>query len=703
MKNIFASLVLWKKFALLGVIGLILFGVPTALYLSSTEQIIAHKKLEMAGVNPARLLLRTVQMMQQHRGMSAVMLGGDAGVASAREGKAADVDKALQALRQALQQIHVRDPKILSQLDVQQADWSKLRDAIGARQLAPPQSFATHSGIIAHLFELNDLLLDEFMLSLDPDFDSSQLIEGAFVALPQLTEELGKSRARGAAALLKKDITQNERVEIIALLQRAQERLSQTNKAFRKAFQFNAPLKDRLGAAVGNADQLSQGVIRLANEQIIQAQDLSYSSPDYFKAFTVAIDEQFKLVDQVIAALDGQLGAQTASLRRQQLTVLGSILLLALLAAWVGTMLTRSITLPMSESVQMAQRVAACDLTSRAEVVGKDESAQLLHALNGMTGSLVHIVGDVRSSIDVIHVASQEIATGNSDLSSRTESQASSLEQTASSMEQLTSTVKQNAENANEANQLANSAAQLAVRGGEVVGSVVQTMGSIKASSGKIVDIISVIDGIAFQTNILALNAAVEAARAGEQGRGFAVVASEVRSLAQRSASAAKEIKELISDSVGKVDAGGKLVDEAGATMEEIVTSVKHVAHIMSEITVASQEQSAGIGQVNDAITQMEAITQQNAALVEQAAAAAESLQEQADLLARTVSVFKIQAGSSGPSGFGEFSAAVPVAPVSAATSPATRAAALPKQAVPVKKEARSPARANGPDDWEEF
>uniref|UniRef100_UPI00037312ED methyl-accepting chemotaxis protein n=1 Tax=Herbaspirillum lusitanum TaxID=213312 RepID=UPI00037312ED len=296
----------------------------------------------------------------------------------------------------------------------------------------------------------------------------------------------------------------------------------------------------------------------------------------------------------------------------------------------------------LDKSLAVAERLATGDLTAELEVERDDEIGRLMGAINGIGHGLASVVGNVRTGTETINVASREIATGNADLSNRTESQASSLEETASSMEELTSTVRQNADNARQANSLVTSASELAVKGGKVVGDVVHTMGSIKESSSKIVDIISVIDGIAFQTNILALNAAVEAARAGEQGRGFAVVASEVRSLAQRSASAAKEIKELISDSVGKVDAGGKLVDEAGATMGEIVTSVKHVADIMGEITAASQEQSTGIEEVNRAITQMDEITQQNAALVEQAAAAAESLQEQADLLAKAVSVFKL-------------------------------------------------------------
>jgi methyl-accepting chemotaxis protein len=260
-----------------------------------------------------------------------------------------------------------------------------------------------------------------------------------------------------------------------------------------------------------------------------------------------------------------------------------------------------------------------------------------------MNESLRKIAGEVRMGTEAISAASKQLSAGNSDLSQRTEEQASSLEQTASSMEQLTSTVKQNADNAMQANQLAAGASNVAMEGGKVVGEVVQTMSSINESSRKIVDIIGVIDGIAFQTNILALNAAVEAARAGEQGRGFAVVAGEVRSLAQRSAAAAKEIKELITDSVGKVDAGSALVGQAGKTMDAVVASVKRVTDIIAEIAAASREQTEGIEQVNQAITQMDHVTQQNAALVEEAAAAAESMEEQAQRLAEAVAVFKVE------------------------------------------------------------
>lgn len=308
-------------------------------------------------------------------------------------------------------------------------------------------------------------------------------------------------------------------------------------------------------------------------------------------------------------------------------------------------LVSRSITRPLLGALDITKVISSGDLSSRIHNDAKDETGQLIDSLKEMNDNLANTVSTIRVATETIHTASQEIAIGNADLSSRTENQAASLEETSSSMERLTSTVRQNADNARQANQLVVSASTVAIRGGEVVGQVVNTMGSIKESSRKIVDIISVIDGISFQTNILALNAAVEAARAGEQGRGFAVVASEVRQLAQRSADAAKEIKVLIADSVSKIEQGGNLVDDAGRTMDEIVTSVQHVADIMSEITAASQEQSQGIEQINIAISHMDEMTQQNAALVEQAAAAAESMEEQAANLAQAVAVFKLASG----------------------------------------------------------
>jgi methyl-accepting chemotaxis protein len=350
---------------------------------------------------------------------------------------------------------------------------------------------------------------------------------------------------------------------------------------------------------------------------------------------------QRKSIDDTAVALE------TASTRAFNLLLMLEVLVV-LIGAVLAWLITRSITRPLQAAVNVAETVANGDLSTTFDAAPHDEIGDLMRALKAMNDALFRIVSEVQVGTRSIATASNEIAAGNLDLSSRTEQQASSLEETAASMEELTSTVRQNADNAEQANQLALAASGVAVKGGDIVGKVVDTMGSIDASSRKIVDIIGVIDGIAFQTNILALNAAVEAARAGEQGRGFAVVASEVRSLAQRSASAAKEIKDLIGDSVGQVNIGTKLVQEAGTTMREVVASVARVNDIMSEITSASKEQRIGIDQVNEAIAQMDQVTQQNAALVEEAAAAAASLQEQADSLASVAAGFKLAAAPAG-------------------------------------------------------
>ena len=373
---------------------------------------------------------------------------------------------------------------------------------------------------------------------------------------------------------------------------------------------------------------------------------------------------------------------------------ISGMLIAVLLGTVICIWLVRAIARPLADAVGVAKAVAAGDLTKNIVVRTSDETGQLLQALKDMNASLVRIVSEVRGGTETIATASRQIAAGNLDLSARTESQASSLEETASSMEQLTSTVRQNADSAMQANQLAMSASEVAVKGGAVVAQVVDTMGSINASARKIVDIIGVIDSIAFQTNILALNAAVEAARAGEQGKGFAVVATEVRQLAQRSAAAAKEIKSLIDDSVEKVDAGAKLVDEAGATMQEIVESVGRVTHIMSEISIASREQTEGIQQVNQAINQMDEVTQQNAALVEEAAAAASSLQDQAMSLSQVVSVFRL----------GEADPSIDTAAARASTASVV---SLPRKSgtPPVKVATRRIAAEtnSGEGDWEEF
>jgi len=387
--------------------------------------------------------------------------------------------------------------------------------------------------------------------------------------------------------------------------------------------------------------------------------------------------------------------------------VLGAVVVVA---AALAVLIARTITGPLGAAVKVSEALARGDLTHRIDVRGNDELEQLMASLKRTMEQLNRIARQIKTASDAVGTAAQEIAQGHADLSSRTEEQASSLEQTAASMEEMTATVSQNAENARKASKRASEASAVAERGGEAVAMVVSTMSGISASSKKIADIIGVIDGIAFQTNILALNAAVEAARAGEQGRGFAVVASEVRSLAQRSAGAAKEIRQLIADSVGRIDAGSKQVAEAGKTMGEIVESVKRVNGLIAEISAASQEQSQSLAQVSDTVQQLEKVTQQNAAMVEQATAASASLEEQADALTRAVGSFKL--ADEGRSAAPQAARPAPVAPKAAAQRPAVPAAsALPRRAtkpmaeLPRQQPGGRAAKSTkaGDENWEEF
>jgi methyl-accepting chemotaxis protein len=478
---------------------------------------------------------------------------------------------------------------------------------------------------------------------------------------------------------------------------------------------------DEVAALTKELVALVDAYAKLADPVVRQLMASGYDSATVANKMLRNAQEQVREAESRLAKLETHLEAQTAEGSQQRRAAVTMTIALFATAVALAMLIVVPLTLanmvsicrPLTSAQDLARAIAKGDLTGEVQVQGRDETAELQRALGEMRNALRHIVAQVRHSTDSIGVASTEIASGNADLSARTEQAASSLQQTASSMAQLTGTVTQTADSARTANQLASSASSAAARGGEVVTQVVTTMDDISSSSKKIADIIGVIDGIAFQTNILALNAAVEAARAGEQGRGFAVVAGEVRSLAQRSAEAAKEIKALIGTSVDKVEVGAKLVQDAGTTMNEIVASVQRVSDIIGEISAASSEQSSGIGQVNTAVTQLDQMTQQNAALVEQSAAAGESLREQAQKLAGVVSTFRLDAAST--------PAATPpqtlarsaieraqhsaVAPrpkpaVAALKSPAPKAS-MPK--VTPKPAAPAPAAAPAGDDWETF
>ncbi|KRC85748.1 chemotaxis protein [Achromobacter sp. Root83] len=488
----------------------------------------------------------------------------------------------------------------------------------------------------------------------------------------------------------------------------------QERQALRKQFNDAVKNMDALGQKVGASFYADESKRLLAQftetEQVWKRESAAFFDAANLQPLTQSDPRVSEIEKRVIASsqkLDDLMTnlavskEKTAAQSVQEgtdlyTTVRAVMILLAVMGVAVGMLLgwlvTRGIVRPLDQAVKAARQVAAGDLTTDIQVTTRDETGDLMAALKAMNESLARIVGDVRDGCESIASASSQIAQGNSDLSQRTEEQASSLEETAASMEELTSTVQQNANNASQADRLVSQASSVAVRGGEVVEGVVQTMSAISDSSRRIADITGVIDGIAFQTNILALNAAVEAARAGEQGRGFAVVAGEVRTLAQRSAVAAKEIKALIDESATRVEGGTRQVDEAGRTMREVVDSVRQVAALVREIASASEEQSSGIGQVNQAVAQMDTVTQQNAALVEEAAAAAASMQEQAGRLAQEVRRFKVEAG--GGSARQAQARLMPAAPA-AARKPVVPAA-RPAQARPALAHASE-------DDWSAF
>jgi methyl-accepting chemotaxis protein len=692
MFTLLNRLALWKKFSFLGVLSLLLVSVPFTMYVHESGKVIDATKLEAQGIAPARLLLSVLQLTQQHRGLSALVLNGHDEAQAKRTAKMDEADKAFAAL-DAFINSHPHNSAVENGWRQTSGAWNTLKGQVTQKSITGKESYAAHGAMIKSLLAVKDRLLDFYGLSYDPTFEGSYLIAGTLDVMPALAETFGQMRAKGSGILAAKTATPEEAVMFFAMVAKADEAHDKLNIAMENATAAKPALKERLAgpsqAALGGASK----VIQLALTQIAKAEQYTFSSSDYFNQFTEAIDAQFKLNEAALVVLDDMLQQRIAQLTHNIALLSGGIVLLFVVVALIGAAISRGVIRQLGGepdyASSVAEKIAAGDLTVRVDTKAGD-NASLLVSMRIMRDSLVGLIGQIQSGAGAIANASSEIAAGNMDLSSRTEQQASSLEETASAMEQLTSTVQQNAGNARHANEMAQSASGVAAKGGAIVAQVVDTMGSINDSSRKIVDIISVIDGIAFQTNILALNAAVEAARAGEQGRGFAVVATEVRNLAQRSAAAAKEIKTLIGDSVDKVEAGSKLVAQAGTTMEEVVTSVRQVTDIMSDIRHASDEQSVGIEQVNLAIAQMDQVTQQNAALVEEAAAASAAMQDQAAQLVQVVGHFQLSGGHSAP----QIAAAAPRAAIK---QPGLRIAAA--KAAPVKA---APSKAAG-DDWEEF
>ncbi|MFG6446734.1 methyl-accepting chemotaxis protein [Roseateles sp. BYS180W] len=628
-----------RKFGLIMVLslGMVLVALgPTIKYPIESH---TAARSELDGIPAAATLLRLSQSAVQQRVATARQLGGAAAPGLPDAAATAALWESLPAQVQSMD----ADGAMANKIKAAQADWAKLQQALAQKKLNAAQSDEHHTQLTDQLNTLLDMLGDRSGMALDPEAGSYYTIVATLIALPQLSDHLARARNNSAA------LAGNPAAEPLRQALYADARMiglfaDQAYGALDKAILALPDTAPRLQAAREQGQKSAQSALALLKQQL-EAEPGRAATPSTDTALGEAIGRQTALMDLGLQELRTTLQERTQASRRDLILLVAAVVgfgSLALLVMWQVAHHTRA---ALTEASRVAQAVADGDLTVRISRHSQDETGQVLRTLQHMIEVLGRIVGQVRESSDTIATGSAEIATGNTDLSHRTEQQASNLQQTTNSMSEMSDSVTQSAQTAQQATQLASAASQAAERGGEVVQRVVATMGDISASSRRIADITGVIDSIAFQTNILALNAAVEAARAGEQGRGFAVVASEVRSLAQRSAEAAREIKSLIGASVEKVDAGSQLVGDAGSTMTDIVAQVKRVSDLITEIGAASHQQSVGIGEVNEAVSQLEQVTQQNAALVEESAAAADSLSRQAAKLSELVDMFKLSTG----------------------------------------------------------
>ena len=681
--NLLNRLNIWQKFALLVAALCVPIALQAYLLVAEKNVAIDFARKEIVGtqyLQPVRTLL---QHLAEHRGTSNAYLSGDA---SFREKISAKQSQLAEDIN-AMDAIDARYGGTLDSTSAWQAikvDWQNL--GANVFNLTAPDSFARHTALIEKLLDLTIHVGITSNLVLDPDPDSYYLMDVVVNRLPFLAEHLGQLRGIASGIAARRQISEDDHVRLAKSLGQITLMRSGIQLSLNTAFEYNGSLKPvleaRLGALGAPSDAFMAIVEKLARSEQV---DAALSPSGVFAAGTKAIEAGFGLYDATSPALEGLLRDRIAGLNKALLTTMAGVLACMALALLLAYGIIRAIVRSLRQAGQIAQDLAAGELDRTIAITTRDEVGQLLGALATTQRKLKGIVAEIRSATDTVSSAAAEIAQGSGDLAQRTEEQASALEETASSMEELTGTVKQSADNAGQANRLAGAARNQAEQGGQVVDRAIGAMSAINRSSRKIADIIGVIDEIAFQTNLLALNAAVEAARAGEQGRGFAVVAGEVRKLAQRSADAAKEIKALITDSVAKVEDGGKLVDNAGQTLKEIVTSIKKVSDIVAEIAAASREQAGGIEQVNKAILQMDQVTQQNAALVEQTAAASHSMGDQAQELQRLMGFFRLDRHAA--------PAAMPAGATNARPAPKSKPAPRPATANP-----RVPARPSRSD-----
>lgn len=641
MQTLINKLSLSRKFLITGVLVLIAMLIPTSMVVIDQAATASRASRAAASLAPAIELLDIMRLSQQARGLSNTFLNGDDSVVDDIDTLLDHVQASFGKTRGSMEQAGVSE-QLVGELVKVQNEIAGLGSRVLSQGVPAPESFATYTRLIDSEMSLLRRFVEETGLNLDTHTDINALITGLFTSLPALTEYLGQARGMSAGLLAKRSASDAQRQRVAALHALSLDRQQAWATSLETAIGYNKEIGAKLSGGLRAALDSTRDGLALTQREILEATTLSHAAPAYFQVMTTAIDTHFSLASQAAATLKDLLETRATQAQAQLWALLAGLLALAGLAFWIAFAIARNTLSSLNTALSMARTIAQGDLTVVAQVKGQDETQQLLQALNEMNTSLAKIIRQVLSSTDNIATAASQIAAGNRDLADRTTSQAASLEETAASMEQLTSTVGQNSENAAAANALTSEATEVAHRGSTAVNQFVETMTTIRETSSHIADIVRIIDGIAFQTNILALNAAVEAARAGEAGKGFAVVASEVRSLAQRSATSAREIRDLIAQSTTEVDAGSKLANAAGETMQELLVSISKVGDLMNEIATASKEQSYGISQVNTAVSQMDSVTQQNAALVQEASSAADSLHEQSDLLVDAVRAFRL-------------------------------------------------------------
>lgn len=670
MMRFLNQLLLWRKFAILAVMGCILVSVPSFLYIRDSYETLDSARMETLGTVPAKAMLRTLQLTQQSRGLSALVLGGKKDKTSELKTKQIEAERSYANVQRLLAQ-RVKDQTIIAAWNEAHMQWKALAGDVANGRISGKTSTDSHTALVVKLMSVLDMVCDHFLLTLDPDVDSYYLIFGSLYHLPALTEDLGRLRARGSTYLTQPKVAPEERAALSALLEKAGEHHTAMSTAFTKAGNANPALREKLGRIIEDSLGEAQQAMQLADTHLISADKIDFPPTEYVAQFTKAIDNQFKLLDLAMVELDQLLQARADRLTRAVYTLLASVAGVSLLAGWLGFLITISITRPLRETVRISNAIAEGDLSHRIVCDRSDEIGQVQQAIDNMSDKLRGTLDDVgrvmgamasgdlsqkierqyegafatlknhtnetvsklSSVVADVNVAAQSIAAASGQvsqtamaLSQAATEQAASVEETSASLEQMTASIVQNTENAKVTDGMASGASSEASEGGEAVQATVKAMNEIASQ-------VSIIDDIAYQTNLLALNAAIEAARAGDQGKGFAVVATQVRKLAERSQDAAKEIGVVARSSV-------VLAEKAGQLLNQMVPKSKKTSDLVQEIAAASEEQSLGVGQINSAVSQLNVTTQQNAASSEELAATAQEMNAQAEVLRKVMGFF---------------------------------------------------------------